>query len=155
MSTAEQFGKGGYYLPSGLPVPRPYPDGLAAEYWEAARRHELVVQRCSSCGTWQWGPEFVCHRCHSFDLAYEPVEPWGRICSWERVWYPVHPVLREAVPYLVVLVELPHVGGVRMVGNLLGDPLQEVHIGDEVEATFEDHDDVEPPFTLVQWRLRL
>jgi hypothetical protein len=65
----------------------------------------------------------------------------------------VHPALRDAVPYLTVLVELPQAGGVRMVGNLLGDPLQVVVIGADVEAVFEDHDDADPPFTLVQWRI--
>jgi hypothetical protein len=40
-----------------------------------------------------------------------------------------------------------------MVGNLLGDPTQEVRIGAEVEAVFEHHPDAEPPFTLVQWKL--
>ena len=39
-----------------------------------------------------------------------------------------------------------------MVGNLLGDPQQEVVIGSKVEAVFEDHNDADPPFTLVQWR---
>jgi hypothetical protein len=52
-------------------------------------------------------------------------------------------------PYIVVLVELPQYGGIRMVGNLLGDPLQPVQIGAAVEAVFEPHKD----FTLVQWRL--
>ena len=56
-------------------------------------------------------------------------------------------------PYVVVLVELPDAGGVRMVGNLLGDPQQEVKIGAAVEAVFEPHDDAKPPFTLVQWKL--
>jgi uncharacterized OB-fold protein len=65
----------------------------------------------------------------------------------------VHPALRERGPYLVVLVELPDAGGVRMVGNLLGDALQPVEIGAPVVAEFEDHDDAEPPYTLVQWRL--
>ena len=143
-----------HYLPPGLPAPAPYPDGLAKEYWEATRRHELVVQRCKSCRTWQWGPEFLCYQCHSDDVAYEQVEGSGRIYSWERPWYPVHPALREGVPYLVVLVELPQAGNVRMVGNLLGDPEQEVMIGAPVEAVFEDHDgDGGEPFTLVQWRV--
>jgi uncharacterized OB-fold protein len=53
---------------------------------------------------------------------------------------------------VVVLVELPHAGGVRMVGNLLGDPRQEVPIGAPVDAVFEPHDDATPPFTLVHWR---
>lgn len=142
-----------HYLPAGLPAPAPYGDGLAREFWEAARRHELVVQRCTVCRTWQWGPEHICHCCHSFAMGYEPVAPHGVIYSWERSWYPVHPVLGEAVPYLTVLVELPQAGGVRMVGNLLGDPLQTVEIGTGVEAVFEDHDDADPPFTLVQWRV--
>jgi len=140
-----------YYLPAGLPAPAA--DGPAAEFWAAARRHELVVQRCPRCRTWQWGPEHICHHCHSFDLTYERVSPRGTVYSWERSWYSVHPALQQAVPYLTVLVELPQAGGVRMVGNLLGDPLQMVGIGAEVEAVFEDHHDADPPFTLVQWRM--
>jgi uncharacterized OB-fold protein len=138
------------YLPPALPVPRPSVDGLDTPYWEAARRHELLVQRCNACGTWQWGPEWICHTCHSFDVGWAPVEGRGRIYSWERVWHPVHPALKDACPYLVVLVELPEAGNVRMVGNLLGDPLLSVAIGAEVEAVFEDHPEDE--FTLVQWR---
>ncbi len=141
------------YLPAGLPAPAPYPDGLAAEYWEANRRHELVVQRCTACKGWQWGPEFICYRCHSDQLTYERVSAGGRIYSWERCWYPVHPVLQKGVPYLVVLVELSGADNVRMVGNLLGNPLQDVAIGAEVEAVFEDHNDADPPFTLVQWQV--
>ena len=51
------------------------------------------------------------------------------------------------------LVELPDAGNVRMLGNLLGDPKQEVRIGADVQAVFEPHDDAKPPFTLVQWKL--
>jgi len=39
------------------------------------------------------------------------------------------------------------------VGNLLGDPEQDVVIGSGVEAVFEHHDDAEPAYTLLQWRL--
>ena len=140
------------YLPAGLPAPAPYPEGLALEYWEANRRHELLVQRCTACQTWQWGPEFICHACLSDALTYEQVSGRGRIYSWERSWYPVHPALQSGVPYVVVLVELEDAGDIRMVGNLLGDPKQEIAIGAQVEAVFEDHNDAEPPFTLVQWR---
>ena len=64
----------------------------------------------------------------------------------------MHPALRGHRPYIVVLVELPQAGGVRMIGNLLGDPEQVVSIGAAVDAVFEPHDDATPPFTLVQWR---
>jgi uncharacterized OB-fold protein len=138
------------YLPAGVPLPAPSPDGLDTAFWEAARRHELIVQRCNGCGNFQFGPEWICYRCHSFDLGWQRVSGRGRIYSWERVWYPVHPALTGRLPYLVVLVELPDAGNVRMVGNLLGDPEQEVAIGAEVEAVFEDHPLEQ--VTLVQWQ---
>ena len=141
------------YMPEGLPAAAPSRDGVDAGYWEGAAAHELRVQRCNDCGNWQHAPEWICHGCHSFDLGFETVEPEGVIYSWERSWHPVHPALGERVPYLVVLVELPQAGGVRMVGNLVGDPEQDVPIGATVQAVFEDHPDSDPTYTLVQWEL--
>lgn len=141
------------YLPKGLPTPVPENDGLDKPYWEGTRRGELLVQRCRKCGTFQWGPEWICHKCLAFDLDWHKVSGKGRIYSWERPWHPVHPALKDHGPYIVVLVELPDAGNVRMLGNLLGDARQEVKIGAEVEAVFEPHDDAKPPFTLVQWKL--
>jgi uncharacterized OB-fold protein len=141
-----------FYLPEGLPIPVPEPDGLSAPYWEGLRRGELLVQRCTACGGWQWGPEWICHHCHSFDLGWTPIEPRGRIYSWTRSYHPVHPALKEHPLYLIVVVELPHAGNIRMVGNLLGDPQQAVPVGDEVAGVFEHHPDAQPPFTLLQWQ---
>lgn len=140
------------YFPSGLPQPRPNPDGVDTPYWEALEQDKLVVQRCTHCQTWQWGPEWICHHCLSFDVGWEEVAPRGRIFSWERNWYPNHPALADSVPYLVVLVELEHAGNIRMLGNLLGDPEQGLEIAAPVEAVFEHHPDGDPPFTLVQWK---
>lgn len=141
------------YLNPGLPIPVASPDGLDAPYWEAAANDVLKLQVCDDCGHYQWGPEWVCHQCHSENLSFEAIEPRGRIYSYERVWHPVHPALNEQGPYLIVLVEFPDHSNARMVGNLLGDPEQEVVIGSEVEAVFEHHLDDEPPFTLVQWQV--
>jgi uncharacterized OB-fold protein len=140
------------YLPPGLPAPVPEADGLDRPYWEGLRRGELRVQRCRRCATWRWGPEWICHACLSFDTDWVAVEPRGRIYSWERVWHAVHPALAAHGPYVAVLVELPRAGGVRMLGNLLGDPRQPVRIGAEVVAVLEPHDEADPPYTLVHWR---
>lgn len=139
-------------LPDGLPRPVPSPDGLDAAFWEGTRRHELRIQCCGACGTFRWGPEWICHACHDRAVEWPAVEPRGVLFSWERVWHPVHPRLVDAVPYVVVLVELPQAGGVRLVGNLVGDPEQVPPIGSALDAVFEDHDDAEVPYTLVQWR---
>lgn len=139
------------YLPQGLPAPSA--EGLSAPYWEATRCGVLKVQFCRGCDHWQWGPEWICHRCNSFDLDWRQVAPSGVIYSYQRVWHPVHPALNGHGPYVAVLVKLPDAGGIRMLGNLLGDPTQPVPIGAPVAAVFEPHDSADPPFTLVQWRL--
>ena len=141
-----------YYLNPGLPKPIASPDGLDTAYWQGLQQNQLLLQRCSSCKRFQWGPEWLCHRCHSFELEFEEVEPCGVIYSHERVWHPVHPALKEQGPYIVVLVELPQADNVRLVGNLLGDPEQEIVIGKQVRAVFEHHTE-EPAYTLLQWAL--
>ncbi len=140
------------YLAPGLPQPVPAPDGLDAPYWNGLKEGKILLQRCEDCGGWQWGPEWICHHCHSEKLSFEEVSGEGIIYSYERVWHPVHPALKEQGPYIVVLVELPDAGNVRLVGNLLGDPHQDVIIGAPVNAVFEHHADADPAFTLLQWQ---
>jgi uncharacterized OB-fold protein len=142
------------YLPAGLPAPVPEADGISAPYWEGLRKETLLVQRCTHCQTWQFGPEWICHACKEFDPTWEGIAPQGNIFSWERVWHPSHPALADHLPYLVVLVELPQAGSVRMLGNLLGDPAQTVTIGAPVVGVFEHHLDSDTPYTLLNWRLK-
>ena len=136
------------YFPEGMPLPAPMPDGLDAPFWEGTKQHKLLVQRCKACSAFQFGPEWICHKCRSGEIAWVECSGRGKVYAFERVWHPVHKALKDHVPYLIVLVELPDAGNVRMVGNLLGDPQQDVKIGDPVKAAWEDHQDV----TLVQWQ---
>lgn len=141
------------YLAPGLPVPVASPDGLDLPYWSALRENRVLVQQCTSCATWRFGPEWICHRCHSFETVWREVLPRGRIYSWERVWHPVVAALKAHGPYLVVLVELDHPAGIRMLGNLLGDPHQLVSIGTPVTGVFEHHPETSPPCSLLQWQV--
>ncbi|QIB65952.1 Zn-ribbon domain-containing OB-fold protein [Kineobactrum salinum] len=141
-----------YYLPAGLPGPLIGPNDLYAPYWNGTRDEKLMIQRNPSTGVYQWPPQWITHDTQSFDIDWVQVEGKGVLYSWTRVWHPVHPILKDSCPYIVVVVELPHAGGIRMLGNLLGDPQQDVEIGAELEAVFEHHNDASQPFTLVQWR---
>ena len=105
------------YLAPGLAAPRPASDGLDEPYWNGTRAEELWVQRCPSCGAYQWGPEWMCHRCQAFDPDWVQVEPRGRIFSWQRPHHPVHPALAEQGPYIVVLVELPDADNIRIIAD--------------------------------------
>jgi len=140
------------YLPPGLPTPVPERNGLSAPYWQGLRDGVLKVQRNPRTGVFQWPPQWIAHDDQGFELDWVEVAPRGVIYSWTRVWHPVHPALQGACPYIVVVAELPQAGNVRMLGNLLGDPRQDVPIGAEVEAVFEHHEDAQPPYTLAQWR---
>ena len=82
-------------------------------------------------------------------MTWEKVAPEGIIYSSTTP----HPSTRLERPRSISsLVELPHAGNVRMIGNLLGDPHQDVIIGSRV-GVFEPHDDTDPPYTLVQWKV--
>jgi uncharacterized OB-fold protein len=140
-------------IPGGLAIPTPTLDGLDAAYWEGAANHELVVQRCGSCHHYQWGPEYVCHRCQSMRLGWARIQPTGLIYSYARVWHPVTPELAKVCPYVVVLVELPHAEMIRLVGNLTGDARRPVQIGASVDGIFEDHETQDGyKYTLIQWQ---
>ncbi len=87
--------------------------------------------------------------------SIRPGSTCRRVASFtagKRVWHPSHAALKNHGPYLVVLVELPEAGGVRLLGNLLGDAMQDVRIGAPATGVFEPHD--QPfPHTLLQWQL--
>jgi hypothetical protein len=120
-----------------------------APFWEGTRNSEICIQFCPSCAKFQWGPDIICHHCHSFDLTFRPVAPRGRIHSWHRTWHPSHPEMKDHVPFIVLLVSLADCPDILMVGNFVGDQKASVEIGAEVEAVFEHHE----TYTLVQWRL--
>jgi uncharacterized OB-fold protein len=138
------------YLPAGVPRPVPMPDGLDVPYLDSLLEHRVVVPRCPECGTWQWPPEVLCWQCRHFGLGWEEVEATGVLFSWTRIWHPVRPELQQSVPYLVGLVELSHAGGIRLIGNILGDPHTSPHSGDRLWGVFEDHPG-DRPYTLLQW----
>ena len=64
------------YLPEGLPIPVPEPDGLSAPYWAGLREGKLLVQRCKSCGTLRHPPGPVCPSCYSFE--WDTLQASGR-----------------------------------------------------------------------------
>ncbi len=134
-----------------LPMARP--DGLDDPFWSHARHGRLAIQRCADCGTWRWTPEWICFACQSWAFTYDAVAPRGIVAAWERIWHPVHPALSAICPYLVVLVELPHAGRVRLIGRLSGDPMREPVQGSVVEAVFRHAKDASSgDVTLIDWQ---
>lgn len=127
------------------------PDDLDAPYWDALGRGELRIQRCRMCEEWIWAPRFVCPSCHTSGPDWERVEARGRVYSWVRTWHPFAAEFADLVPYITVLVELPHAGGRRILGILLGDDSIDPSIGDEVQGAFQPPSDRTAGAPVLRW----
>jgi uncharacterized OB-fold protein len=114
-------------------------------FWEAARRGELCLRQCVSCGAFLHMPRAYCSACNSWETRWQPVAGRGRLYSYTVAEHQVHPAF--PVPYTIVLVELDDAPGVRLVGSLPGDP--ELVIGQPMEVWFERLGD---EVALPQWR---
>ncbi len=129
------------------PVPRVTPE--LEPFFAAAKRGELVVQRCTGCGLLRFPPREVCSRCWSRDAEWAPVSGRGRVYSFYVMHQVYHPAFADEVPYPVVLIELEE--GPRMLSNPVGCPREKIAIGMPVEVTFEE---LSPEVALPKFRPR-
>jgi uncharacterized protein len=129
------------------PLPQISPD--MAPFFEAARRHELAVQRCTGCGTLRFPARAICSRCLGREAEWVPASGRGTVFSYAIMHQAVHPGFAAEVPYAIVVIELEE--GVRLLSNLMGCPAGDVRIGLPVEVVF---DDVTPEVTLPKFRPR-
>ena len=105
-------------------------------FWEACKRHELVLQHCQDCGAYVYYPRALCTACHSDRLAWEPVSGRGTIYSYTVCHRPAGPAFQGDVPYVVALIDLAE--GPRMTSNIVGTDPAQVRIGQSVRVTFDD-----------------
>jgi uncharacterized OB-fold protein len=127
--------------------PIPTPDRVTEEFWDAARRHELLIQRCRDCGASQFLPQSCCRACLSQRIQWVAASGKGKIYSYTIVHRPPTPKFQEDVPYAVALVELDE--GVRMMSNIVGIGPQDVRVGMAVEVVFEG---ISPTISLPKFR---
>ena len=116
--------------------PRPAVTPDNAFWFDGARAHALLIQRCAACGTLRHPPLPACGACRS--LEWDTVEASGRgiLYSFVVVHHPqVEPF---DYPLPVGLVELEE--GTRVVANLDGIALGDLRIGLPLVATFVDFD---------------
>jgi uncharacterized OB-fold protein len=121
--------------------PRPALNRDNAFWFEAAREHRLVIQRCASCKVLRHPPRPRCDKCGSYE--WDSVEASGRgtVYSFVVNHYPQVPSFDY--PLAVGLVELEE--GTRLVANIVGIEPSEITVGMAVEVEFVEHD---PDLTL-------
>ena len=123
--------------PARPPRPRPALTQDNAFWFEGARAHRLLIQRCSSCGTLRHPPLPACSVCGS--LEWDTVEASGRgtLFSFVVVHYPQVAAFEYPLP--IGLVELEE--GTRVVANLRGVDASDIRIGMALQAEFVDYDE--------------
>ncbi len=106
-------------------------------FWDGAKEHRLLIQRCGRCDALRHPPRPMCPQCHSLD--WDTVEASGRgtVYSFVMPHHPPLPWFPE--PYVVAIVEL--VEGTRLVTNLVDVAPEAVSIGMPVTVRFETFDD--------------
>ncbi|MGE0387502.1 MAG: Zn-ribbon domain-containing OB-fold protein [Gammaproteobacteria bacterium] len=147
---ANQLDKDGNPLAAERPLPdidRP----LSAPFWQAARRHELMIQRCQDCGHWIWYPQDLCYQCNSAKLGWEKIGGNGTIYTYIVVRHGLHPYFAKHLPLAVAMVSLDDAPYVRLLANIMECKPEDVKVGMPVEVVFED---VDERVTLPQFRPR-
>lgn len=122
-------------------------DPLTAPFWRAARAHQIVVQRCSSCRYLRWPPTPLCPECQTEAGEWTQIRPTGTLYSVATYHRALDPAFAEAVPYTVALVQLDD--GPRMYGVMVGADAT-LTLDEPVHAVF---DDVTADVTLVRWTM--
>ncbi len=147
--------------PAGLtvgdnPFLRPVIDDDVAPFWEACRRHQLLVQRCPDTARLIFPPRPLSP--YGGRRPPQWVEVSGRGTIWSFV-VPHPPLLSDfahIAPYNVIVVALDEDPTIRMVGNLVSGPegaLDEIDpatitIGHPVRVVFAPLDD---DFSVPRW----
>ena len=129
------------------PLPRPLSPELTRPFWEAAKRHELVLPRCKSCDYLFFYPRSECPRCLSNQLEWMRVSGRGRLHTYTIVNQPANAAFRDDTPYVYAVVQLDE--GPRMVSNVVQCAVDAVSVDMPLEAVF---DDVTPEWTLVKFK---
>lgn len=117
----------------------PVIDELTAPFWAATRRGELVVQRCSSCGSVQHPPAPQCLSCLSLELGWLAVSGRGVVHEATTMHEARVYGFEDRTPYTCVSVELDDAPGIYLLGNLVGAPGRtgQALVGVAVEVAFE------------------
>jgi uncharacterized OB-fold protein len=124
--------------PDNRPLPAPSVDSKS--FWTGGEHGELRIHRCRACGHFFHPPAPACFRCRSIEVGPEPVSGRATVAAFSinvQQWLPGFDP-----PYVVAIVELEEEPDVRLTTNVVGCPVDEVHIDMDVVVDFEEWDDV-------------
>jgi uncharacterized OB-fold protein len=129
--------------------PIPYPSPETQPFWDACKRHELLLPYCTTCDKFFFYPRQFCPTCFNWDIEWRECSGKGSIYTFAIQFRPQMPGFTP--PYITAIVQLEE--GPRMMTNIVGieNPMPEdIHCDMPVEVVW---DDVNDEVTLPMFRL--
>jgi uncharacterized OB-fold protein len=118
--------------------PQPTPEDR--EFWEGARRGELRLQRCTTCGKHQHYARFLCTHCGETTLEWVTASGNGTVYSYTVVRQNGVPPFSERVPFVVAAIELDE-DAVRVLAAMPKVAPDDARIGMRVRADYRAAND--------------
>ncbi len=119
-------------------VPRPTVEDR--EFWEGARRGELRIQHCTTCGKHQHYARMLCSHCGETTLEWVTASGNGTVYSYTVIRQNGVPPFNERVPFVVATVDLDE-DGARMIASMPGVEPGDARVGMRVRAAFRPASD--------------
>jgi hypothetical protein len=110
---------------------------LTIPFWDAAERHELLIQYCPDSGRYQFYPRPFDLETGSDNVEWVQAKGTGTVYSLTEVHLKILDELDP--PYQVAIVELDE--GPRLLSNIVNG---EAKIGDRVQVTWREREDAPP-----------
>lgn len=119
------------------------------EFWEGAKSHKLIMQKCESCKHIRYPINHICPKCLSDKFLWEELSGEGEILSYIVFYQKYSPAFADDIPYNVALIQLKE--GPRMFSNIIVADHDVPKVGDKVRVAFDPvtTDITIPRFTLV------
>jgi uncharacterized OB-fold protein len=114
------------------------PSPSTEPFWAATAEHRLVIPRCTTCGTFRLPPSPFCWKCRAQDVEWIEHDGNGTVYSFTVIRHAVIPQVRDALPFIAAVVELPGTGGCRLIGNIVDCEPEAVKIGAAVTLDWYD-----------------
>ena len=127
--------------------PLPEPTFFSKPFWDGAKRHELLIQKCKDCQKFVFYPKVVCPFCLSDNLEWVKASGRGKVYSYMVVYSYQPQAFAEDVPYVVAIIDLEE--GVRLMSNVVECDPETVRCDMNVTVVF---DDVTEEFTLPKFK---
>lgn len=127
--------------------PLPTPSKWSQPFWDAARKHKLILKKCKKCGNIDHPPYLYCTECASEESEWIEASGKGKLYTYAINVYMVPFPFWDDMPYVVALIELDE--GVTMISNIVECNHDELKKGMRLEVVFHDVND---RITLPRWR---